>query len=368
MSKAVLILSPLAEGYPREIALGAARSFRLHGLQPVIGSKYEEAIERIRDKPLGVVGFLVGPQQHPLLKIGLPAVNISERSPAPDVVSVLSDNEAAGQMAAKHLIERGYRRFIYLDRPTFLFSRRRLTGVRNTLGEKAELLIRTAESVVDDNLIVDFIKSGEGPVGIISADDALAVQTINHLQSKGILLPDQAAMIGFNNDELICESAAPPLSSVDLNPHRLGAEAARLLLRMIAGEKFAPGVAIRIPPKGVEVRASSDQFAISDPWVQEVLNYARDHLEEGLGIEQLAHHFHVSRRTVERRFQNSLGSSAGEILLRLRMERAEWLLSHTHLSLQAIARQSGYNHSHHFGDMFRRRRGITPAEYRRTLA
>jgi LacI family transcriptional regulator len=171
------------------------------------------------------------------------------------------------------------------------------------------------------------------------------------------------AVIGVDNDELLCSLCSPPLSSVIPNPERIGYEAAAWLDRMLRGEK--PSVReIEIPPKGIAVRQSSDVFAVSDPVIVSALRFIRERACEGATVQNLLDHLCVSRSWLEKKFRKLLGRSPQAEIRNVQIKRCKELLQTTDLPLEKIAGLAGFVHPEYMSVVFKRELGITPGQFR----
>jgi LacI family transcriptional regulator len=177
-------------------------------------------------------------------------------------------------------------------------------------------------------------------------------------------VPDEVAVVGVDDDELICELSNPPLSSIAPDTYRTGYEAAALLDRMMSGEhvKAAPHL---LPPLGVSPRASSDVLAIEDEEVSSAVRFIREHACEGIDVNDVMAQVPLSRRVLESRFKKLLGRSPHEEIDRVQMTRARELLRSTDLSLVQVAEKVGFPHAEYLSVVFKKRVGQTPREYRR---
>jgi LacI family transcriptional regulator len=180
----------------------------------------------------------------------------------------------------------------------------------------------------------------------------------------GLRVPEDVAVVGVDNDELICETSRVPLSSVAVSAERIGFEAASLLERMMKGEAVDVGP-LCIPPQGVVVRQSSDVLAIEDENVADALRYIADNAHKPIGVEDVLDHLTISRRQLEKRFQTVLGRSPAAEIRRIRIEKAKHLMDSTNLPLSRIAERSGFHDVSFLGKSFRRETGMTPTQYRR---
>lgn len=176
-------------------------------------------------------------------------------------------------------------------------------------------------------------------------------------------MPEQFAVIGITDDEITCNTAVIPLSSVDLDPAVIGDRAAALMVRQLAGRPV-PRRPVLIPPKGVVTRASSDSLATGDPFVMELMRFARSRLPHGVWVDDLARHAHISQRHLNRLFRERTGYTPVAMVQRLAVARAKQLLIESDLAIAQVASQCGYDNLAHFTTFFGQYTGTTPAAYR----
>ncbi len=174
------------------------------------------------------------------------------------------------------------------------------------------------------------------------------------------------AVLGVDNDEILCDLAEPPLSSVVPNTRRIGYEAAAMLTRLMAGEPAPPG-AILIEPLAVVTRQSTDILAVGDRDVATAIRYIREHACEGISVNDVLAEVPLSRSVLERRFTRILGHSPKEEISRVRLRRIKQLLAETDLQLARIASMTGFEHSEYLSVMFKSKTGETPGEYRENI-
>ena len=182
-------------------------------------------------------------------------------------------------------------------------------------------------------------------------------------RSAGLAVPSDVAVIGVDNDALLCDLASPPLTSVIPNAHRAGYEAAALLEKLMAGRKV-PATAHLIPPLGVAARQSTDVLAVDDRDVARAVQFIREHACEGINVSDLLRTVPLSRRVLEQRFQKLLGRTPREEILHVRLARVRQLLGETDLPLYLIAERTGFEHVEYLSVVFKRETGQTPSEYR----
>ncbi|HEY1108871.1 MAG TPA: substrate-binding domain-containing protein, partial [Opitutaceae bacterium] len=201
------------------------------------------------------------------------------------------------------------------------------------------------------------------PVGIMAAYDIRGQQVLDACRSASLAVPSDVAVIGVDNDALLCDLASPPLTSVIPNAHRAGYEAAALLEKLMAGRKV-PATAHLIPPLGVAARQSTDVLAVDDRDVARAVQFIREHACEGINVSDLLRTVPLSRRVLEQRFQKLLGRTPREEILHVRLARVRQLLGETDLPLYLIAERTGFEHVEYLSVVFKRETGQTPSEYR----
>jgi LacI family transcriptional regulator len=202
------------------------------------------------------------------------------------------------------------------------------------------------------------------PVGVAACYDVLGLRLLDACRRRGLVVPEQVAVVGAGNDNLLCSLSDPPLSSVEHNLHQVGYEAAGLLDRMMDGEP-APAEPILVEPLGVVARQSTELVAIADPKTSLALHVIRDRACQGIGVDEVARRVSLSRRALERRFHKYVGRSPHDEIVRLQLERVKTLLRESDLTLDAIAQKAGFNYASYMATLFRTRVGQPPGEYRR---
>jgi LacI family transcriptional regulator len=200
-------------------------------------------------------------------------------------------------------------------------------------------------------------------VGIFTYHDAMATRICHYLEVAGLSVPEQVAVLGMGNDELTCDCASVPLSSVDPNSLQQGRVAAGLLDRLMDGEP-APEGPVLVPPAGVVTRHSTDVLAVPDATTAKALRYLWGHLAEPLSVRKVAEAVGVSRRKLDQDFRVHLGRSVIEELNRKRIERCCELLTGTGQSVVSIAPQVGFRTEPYLFRVFRKHMGMTPRQYR----
>jgi len=310
-----------------------------------------------------------------ILSTGLPTVELRSTRYTPRLPFVGMDNALIGQAVAEHFLNRGYRRFAAYTLDTEAFFRERVNRFVDHVeasGSPCVLLPAMGESTPRDweahqKQLMRWLDSLAKPVGIFATNDQLAVRLLDACRRAGIAVPEEVAVVGCENEETLCEFASPTLTSVRFDGLVVGWNAAERLDRLMRGEED-DGHPILVPPKGIEVRASSDEFVIEDAIVLRAARLIRERAFSGLNVAELGALLGVSRSTLERRMKSSLGRSPMEELLRIRFREVNRLLRATGLTIDLIAEQTGFTHARYLQTAYRERFGMTPGEFRRRNA
>jgi LacI family transcriptional regulator len=287
------------------------------------------------------------------------------------------DHRQVGELAARHLRERGFRHFGFVGHPHHFYSTEREAGFRQGLASTSHSLAcyheRPARSyrhrgrlLVLNEGLQRWLRGLSKPVGVFACHDVWALQVVEACRLTRLRVPDDVAVIGVDNDDLLCELGRPSLSSVVVPAERIGYEAAALLERLFE-RKRPPRKPLLIPPTGTVTRQSSDVLAGGDPDVTAAVRFIRDHGHQPISVDDVLRAVPVSRRSLERRFRALLERGLGEEIRRVNLERAKDLLATTALSIAEVAEQAGFASVHYLSRKFRKETGLTPTAYRRQV-
>lgn len=299
----------------------------------------------------------------------LPAVDLSAAGLVPTLPWVETDDTLIANMAAGHFLERGFKHFAYCGDARFNWSRWREQQFAQQVraaGYDCQVYSTkdgAGDLAADNRALIRWLKSLPKPVGIMACYDIRGQQVLDACRQAGLAVPDEVAVLGVDNDELLCELAAPPLSSVIPNTRRTGYEAAALLDRMMAGEKVEAKPHL-IAPVGVAARQSTEVLAVDDREVVRAVQFIRTHACEGINVADVMKSVSLSRRVLEQRFRKLLGRSPHEEILHLRLGRVRQLLTETDLPLYVIAERAGFEHVEYLSVVFKRETGISPRAFR----
>ncbi len=211
--------------------------------------------------------------------------------------------------------------------------------------------------------LMAWLQALEMPVGLMACNDARARHVLEACHALGVRVPEDVAVVGVDNDEVMCELTDPPLSSIEQGMRRLGYQAAALLDQRMEG-KESPQMQYVVGPEGVVARRSTDTLAVSNAEVALAARFIREHACDGISIADLTKMAGLSRSTLERKFKAMMGRTIHAEIDRVRIERARTLLAETDLPLKQVAAQAGFKYIQYMSTLFRRRLDQTPREYR----
>jgi len=386
-SKHIALAFPVAVPYLALFMRGVTDYARGHGpwtfsASPAIEGPFPETlampIRSLRDWPGdGVIAAITTREETEEAKrLGIPVVNLAGTLRDCGLPRVMVDHCAIGRLAAEHLLECGLRRFVYLGLKDVWYSELRREGFAQRIAEAGgHLRVCEASSRTDPQRswqsgLEEIDRCLEGvslPVGILAVHDYRARLLVDECLRLGLAVPNDVAILGVDNDDVICEFCQPPLSSVSRSGYRVGYEAAALLDRLMAGQP-PPAQDLLIPPDGVVKRKSTELVAVDDPHIATAVRYIQDHLGEPFGVEKLLRLLPISRRRLENLFKQCLGRTPYDYLCQSRVNRAKELLAGSQkLSIAEISQCCGFPTKQRFRLVFLRLVGKTPTAYRKEL-
>lgn len=305
-----------------------------------------------------------------LSKLTQPIVDVSAARLLPHLPYCETDEPSNAQLAASHLLERGFRHFGYCGDARFPWSEQRGAAFRTAIlaaGATLSDFQPPAQLDPEDDAMTDAIGQWVAdlpqPAAVFCCYDLRGRQVLDACRRRDIHVPDNIAVLSSDNDELLCNLCHPPLSSIILNSQRTGYEAAALLDRMMSGAIVGPEEH-RIPPLGIATRQSTDVLAVEDPPVAHAVRFIRSHACQGICVDDVVKDSGLSRRMLENRFKRLLGRSPHEEIVRVQILRVKELLGETDLPLAEIAERAGFRYVEYLSAVFKSKMGQPPGAYR----
>jgi len=307
------------------------------------------------------------------IDLGVPVVNVSAVEQMEQIASVLSQDQAIGRMGAEHFIERGFRDLAYFGLPEIWYSHRRGEGFAQAACEEGfDPIIYDHPPLREEDWprwradARDWLATLPTPIGVMACDDNQGRTLLAVCREMGLRVPEDVAILGVDNDDVLCELCTPPLSSIEIGGEARGFEAASLLAKLLE-KRPSPTRPLEIPPQRVETRQSTDVLELDDREVALAIRYIRSHAHRPINVSDLLDVVSISRKSLEIRFAESLGKSPGQVIRQAHLRRAKMLLTDTDYPLAEIAKRAGLRSAKTLCELFRRYEDMTPTDYRRTF-
>jgi LacI family transcriptional regulator len=305
-----------------------------------------------------------------LMSLGVPVVDVAQSFMHPQLNYVANDDFETGRAAGAYLRQCGFRRFAFCGvADGGLWSELRYQGyvagseAENGIVAQFENPFELWERPGTSAQLRRWLKSLPLPIGILASNDTIGVKITAACQAEGLSIPTDVAVLGVDNEDVLCELANPTLSSVPCDCERMGYEAARLLDRLMKRRR-EPLPPVRIPPLPIVVRASTDVLAIDDELVTQALRFIRNSKDLTINVNDVMRAVPASRRSLETRFRKIVGRTIHDEIRRVRLENACRLLVGTDQPVAKIALTSGFSSHRRFHVVFCEHMKMLPSKYR----
>jgi LacI family transcriptional regulator len=312
-----------------------------------------------------------------IVNSGLPAIICGLEKPRRNACRLLTDEFAVGRMTAEYFLERGFKHFAYCGFDDMIWSQQKCHGYKCTLAKSGLELHVYRQPIAkylhkadkEQMCILTWLKSLPKPVALMTCNDDRGIDVLAACKITGLKVPEQIAIMGVDNDELICNFSHPQLSSIVLSTERAGYEAAKVLDKVMRRQKIAENEKeVFIHPLHIVTRQSTNIMAIEDRQVAEAVHFIHKHSREMLQVKDVVGAVGLSRRALEQRFRKVLSRSVHEEIKYNRINLMADMLIGTNLSLSQIAGLLGYRDTSNISHYFKQQKGISPSDYRRKFA
>jgi LacI family transcriptional regulator len=288
------------------------------------------------------------------------------------IPNITADYEGTGAMAAKRFISRGFQNFGFFGYRNVCWSDDRCKGFHDQLVEagfgdhfyKYDRQVIDSLWTYDQKGIEKWLTSIPKPAGIMACDDTQGAVLLQFCNAMGIKVPSQVAVIGVDNDEVMCSLTVPALSSVNVDIERGGYETAAMAERMVKDPSYE-GEDIVLRPINLVARMSSNVFATKDTAILQALQFISANVDHKITVPDVLKEVPLSRRLLEQRFLKETGTTIYKYISALRMDRFAQLLLASNDPIADIAARMEEPDTKSISRRFQMVKGCTPTEYRK---
>ena len=335
------------------------------GLDGCILAAYTPAVEKILERRIPTILSLEN--MHKLI------------GPRDNCLAVLMDNHEIGRIAAEHFKSLGrFASYAFVPAPPKIpWSLERKAAFFENADKRSnffefpesefEMVNMTGEAGIQVRTeeLVDFLKSLPRPAAVFAANDLLAVQVVKACRVAHIKVPTSLAVIGCDNDELLCQGEKPALTSILPGFEKAGFAAARALDSLIRGKR--PGAhELRIPGAALVPRASTTTLPPAVAVVNAAMDYISKHATEGISTSDVIEQLHISRSLLDLRFRQLRNESVMDAILGIRLAAVRDRIEKTDRKFLTIGAECGFRNPDYLKRLFRKRFGMSMRTWRAT--
>ena len=315
---------------------------------------------------------------------GKPVIDVYYEKPREGFAVVKTNHARLGRLAADHFIERKFSTFGFCGFAGGRFSdycRQAFCRALSSRGHSCNcyepppstryefdpsvLINERLNRAPDAKALARWVKKLQKPIAVFCPNDLRAWQLLQVCKSCEIDVPHEVAILGLDNDVLVCGFSKPMISSIDPNTMEIGRVAMRTLMELIDGPRLARKPIVRqVNPAGVVERASTEVYPINPPWLSDALIFIRKHVQDRLTASEVYAHLNRSHTSVDAAFRRVLDKTVQQTIAAARTEKARHLLLTSDLPIIRIAGQCGFASQEYFSRSFSEENGIPPEAWR----
>jgi len=381
----VAVFVETSRGYGRALCEGIADFAQANGRWSFEGGgeSWEAGLRGIAGKVDGVIARIPNAKMaRALSRLRVPIVDLYRWRDYHAISSADADHAAIGRLAADWFIDRRFKNFAFCGYAGAPFSNVRGRAFKEAVEAHGYVCPFYREAIFPSGFLGKMILQAERygyppdrdrlaawlqelsrPTAVFCCHDIRAYQVIALCKELGLSVPHDVAVMGVDNDRLLCGFSDPMLTSVDPDAQRVGWVGAQQLFNLMS--KRSRGVRHAcVAPKRIVERASTETDPVEPLWLSEALRFIRKGIPSGVNAEEVIRHVGLSHTQVEKAFAKKLGTTVHCEISRLRLREACRLLEATTRSAAEISERSGFSSPQYFNRQFRRCMGLTPGEYR----
>ena len=372
----VILLIDCASEHDRKLLRGMMRyskengPWRFYRLSPDsrLGEDREEWILQWAKqwKADAIIGRWDDRKMNLLDQLDIPVVLQNNRSRSDVFSNLTGDYDSTGRMAAQYFRKKLFTEYAFFGIKDIVWSEERCKGYEDEIAKyNGHFHSYMEETSGDDrDKIVEWLEKLPKPVALFCCDDAHAQFVTETCKISGIRVPEDIAILGVDDDELLCGISDPPISSIDMDVERGGYMTCKLLHQQILSGSKEP-FDVWITPLGIKERASTSILNVTDSHVLKMIRHIDNNYSLDIKMEDILKIVPLSRRSIEMRFKKATGYTIYQYLLNVRVEHFAYLITTTHRSYVDIAYEVGFRDLSNVSRTFRKYKGCTPLEYRK---
>lgn len=372
----VILLIDCADEHDRKLLRGMMRYSNEHGpwlfyrLLPdyrIANGCEEQAIQFAKEwKADAIIGRWNDSKLHLLENLDIPIVlqNNSSRS---DVFSNISgDYITTGRIAAQYFQKKLYTEYAFCGLRNIIWSEERCEGFRDYVEKHKGHFHSYMEQVGENNReeVMSWLRSLPKPVAILCCDDSRALFVAETCRAAGICVPEDVAILGVDDDDLLCHISDPPLSSIQMDVENGGYMTCKLLHQRLKSGSKEP-FNVNISPVRIQERSSTSLLNVTDPHVLKIIKLIDTSYSNDLSMEDILRSVSLSRRSIEMRFKKAVGYTIYQYLLKVRIDHLAYILATTDCPYSRAVYAVGFGDINNVSRIFRKFKGSSPLEWRR---
>ncbi len=373
--KRVILLIETSREFGRELLSGIARYSRLNGPW----SFYREprglksAIPRLTNWSADGIIMRNSVISTELINLKLPTILVLHETKRPNhLPAVLTEGTAIAHLASEHLLNRGLRHFAFCGFDNFIWSNERkffFAQILNDAGYKVHVYKKPKDRKYnswdnEQSYMTEWLKELPKPVGILACNDDRGQHVLEACKSADLHVPEEVAVLGVDNDSIICSISDPPLSSIALNVEPAGYAAADLLNKLMDGEPMQ-GQEIIVTATHVVKRQSTDVLSINDSNLVNAIRFIKQNAKNKISVNDVVAQTYISRRSLEEKFKKNLYRTINEEIKRVRVEQITQVLIESSLSISEITSLFNFTDAEHISRYFKQEKGMGLREFRK---
>lgn len=321
----------------------------------------------------GIIGAFKTEEEAEIIKrAGIPLIVQDYKERFSNVPNITGAYFETGSMAAEYFLKKGFTNFAFYGSKSIVWSRERAEGFEATVKKHGYAVnyfeqrkTRSRELwYYKPSPLSEWLNELPKPIALMACDDNLGQQIAEACKLSGIRIPEELAVLGVDNDEMVCNISNPHLSSIALDVEKGGYEAAALMNKFIKN-KDSKWKDILVQPTQIITRQSTDIYAADDEYILLALKYIHQNIHQNIRVTDVLKCVPLSRKALENRFLKILGYPIYKYIYHLRIEKFSRQLLETDKKIFEIANESGFDNSKNLSRLFKEVKGCTPTNFRK---